>query len=92
MTIQALLMLWDILHKEHGVSFLLTRRLNQDCIENLFSVIRSKGAARDNPDASQFRAALRQVCPNVQLWNSLHQYLILGVYNNIACLGFSLGI
>ena len=39
---------------------MLTSRLNQDPIENLFSVIRHKGAQRDNPDASQFRAAFRQ--------------------------------
>ena len=37
------------------------RQLNQDIVENLFSIIRSKGGARDNPDAAQFRSALRQV-------------------------------
>jgi hypothetical protein len=43
------------------MTFLLTNRLIQDCVENLFSVIRAKGAQRDNPDAGQFRLALRQV-------------------------------
>ena len=61
LSINALLMLWDTLHSQHNVKFLLTNRLNQDCVENLFSVIRAKGAQRDNPDAAQFRAAFRQV-------------------------------
>lgn len=59
-SIQALLMIWDVLHTEYHVKYLLTSRLNQDCLENLFSVIRHKGAQRDNPDVSQFRAAFRQ--------------------------------
>ena len=60
-SINALMMLWDKLHSEHDFRFLLTNRLNQDCVENLFSIIRAKGAQRDNPDAGQFRAAFRQV-------------------------------
>lgn len=61
MAINAVLMLWDTLHNDHGLQFLLTNRLNQDCVENLFCIIRAKGAQRDNPDAGQFRAAFRQV-------------------------------
>ena len=49
------------MHDVHGVKFLLTNRFNQDCLENLFSVLHSKGAQRDNPDSREFRAALRQV-------------------------------
>ena len=59
MGIRALL-LWDDLHTEHGVKFLLTNRLNQDCLENLFSTIRGKGGHGDNPSAQQFRIRLRQ--------------------------------
>ena len=40
---------------------LLTYRLNQDCLENLFSQIRGRGRFRDHPDAQQFRAAFRDV-------------------------------
>jgi len=58
---QCLRQLWDDLHNVHGVRFLMTDRLNQDCAENLFSIIRGKGGNRDNPDARCFRAALRQV-------------------------------
>lgn len=61
LTITALLKLWDELRDHHDFKFLLTNRLNQDCLENLFSIIRAKGAQRDNPDAAQFRAAFRQV-------------------------------
>ena len=61
MAIKALVMLWEDLHVNYGFSYLLTNRLNQDCVENLFSVIRGKGGQRDNPDACQFRLALRQV-------------------------------
>ena len=61
MNIHALLALWQTLHTQYNVKFLLTSRLNQDCVENLFSVIRAKGGPRDNPDAGQFRAAFAQV-------------------------------
>ncbi|XP_025107337.1 uncharacterized protein LOC112572044 [Pomacea canaliculata] len=36
MTVQALLELFDELQTNHGISFLLTDRLNQDCLENFF--------------------------------------------------------
>ena len=61
MAIVCLKMLWDELHTHYGFDFLYTRRLNQDCAENLFSVVRGKGANRDRPDPCQFRAALRQI-------------------------------
>ena len=60
MAITCLLQLWGDLHQTAGVRFLLTNRLNQDCVENLFSIIRGKGGHRDNPDAVQFRTAFRQ--------------------------------
>ena len=42
------------------MKFLLTGRLNQDSLENLFSVIRGKGGHRDNPDSVQFKAAFTE--------------------------------
>ena len=60
LSIQALLMIWDVLHKDYNLTFLLTSRLNQDPLENFFSIIRRKGIQRVNPDAAQFRAAFRQ--------------------------------
>jgi len=62
MGIKALLQLWEVLHEEYGIKFLLTNRLNQDCVENLFSVIRAKMGPNDRPDAAQFRIAFGQVC------------------------------
>ena len=56
-----LVMIWEKLHTAHNLNFLLTNRLNQDCVENLFSITRVKGAQRDNPDAAQFRVAFKQV-------------------------------
>jgi len=41
-------------------SFLLTNRLNQDCIENLFSSIRRSGGNRDNPSCEEFAPAFKQ--------------------------------
>lgn len=60
-SIKSLISLWSDLHDCHSFEFLLTNRLNQDCLENLFSIIRGKGGKRDNPDAREFRAAYRQV-------------------------------
>ena len=37
----------------------MTGRLNQDCVENLFSIIRGKGGFCDNPDVEQFKAAFK---------------------------------
>ena len=56
MAISCLLGLWEDLHNNHGVKYLLTNQLNQNCVENLFSETH-----RDNPDVSLFRAAFRQV-------------------------------
>ena len=63
LSINALIGLWKDLRINFGYKFLLTNRLNQDCVENLFSIIRGKGGYRDNPDCEQFRAAFRyQLC------------------------------
>ena len=61
LSIRSLQLIWKDLHTNHNVAFLFTNRLNQDCAENLFSVIRGKGGNRDNPDAREFRSALRQI-------------------------------
>ena len=43
MAISCLVGLWKDLHEVHGLNFLLTSRLNQDCLENFFSIMRGKG-------------------------------------------------
>ena len=53
---QALLLLFNnTISDENNIKFLLTNRLNQDCIENLFAAIRSKGGHLNNPDPQEFR-------------------------------------
>lgn len=58
-TIRAILDLYtDILLENY--TFILTSRLQQDPIENLFSVIRSRGGYNNNPTTKGFRQALQQ--------------------------------
>jgi hypothetical protein len=57
-TMRATLLLWKDLQKE-GVSFLLTARLNQDALENEFSIARQRGGYNRNPTARLFRQNLR---------------------------------
>lgn len=59
-SINALGGLWEELNS-CGFKYLLTNRLNQDCAESLFSVIRGRGGFRDNPNPEQFRATFRHI-------------------------------
>jgi hypothetical protein len=70
LAVNCLLQLWDYLHDQLDVAYLFTDRLNQDCVENLFSVIRRKGGQMDNPDSTLFRAALRQTMVDTILLSS----------------------
>lgn len=45
--------------QEWEIQYILTRRINQDVIENFFSYIRGMGASHDKPSALQFRYRLR---------------------------------
>ena len=49
---------------QSNVKSLLPRRLNQDCLESYFAVIRHKGGFRDNPSCSHFHSAMRQTVAN----------------------------
>ena len=49
------------------LDFLLTGRLNQDCIKNFFSQVRAKSGHRFNPTAREFRFAYRSLCSNMIL-------------------------
>ena len=57
-SIQATLSLWKELQSE-GFSYLLTSKLNQDCIENFFSTVCNMGGADTNPDPVQFCNRIR---------------------------------
>ena len=61
LTLNGVLALWDTLHKDYGLDFLLTRRLNQDPLENFFGLIRQQGGNCDNPTPLQFTRAFRKL-------------------------------
>ena len=59
--IQSLLGLWEYLKTEQSFQFILTSRINQDCVENLFSIIHGFGGHRDNPDVEQLKSSFKYV-------------------------------
>jgi hypothetical protein len=62
-SISSILQLWTILRDNYKFDFLLTRRLNQDPLENLFSVIRRKGGNCYTPTPYNFAHIYKQtVC------------------------------
>ena len=58
---QSLLGLWENLKMEQSFWFILTSQVNQDCVENLFSIIHGFGGHRDNPDVEQFKSSFKYV-------------------------------
>ena len=59
--IQSLLRLWEYLKTEQSFQFILTSQINQDCVENLFSIICGFGGYRDNPDVEQLKSSFKYV-------------------------------
>lgn len=55
--LQSLLQLWDDLRKTNEVKLLHTSRLNKDCLENRFSVIRGRGGQGGTPSPRQYLSA-----------------------------------
>lgn len=49
----------DVISENADMQYIMTNRLNQDVIENLFAYIRAMGASYDNPTPLQFRYRLR---------------------------------
>ncbi|KAF2890908.1 hypothetical protein ILUMI_15265 [Ignelater luminosus] len=58
-TLKSILLLWDHLRRL-GVKYLLTGFLNQDLLENFFSVIRNRGGYNPTPTVRQCRIAIQQ--------------------------------
>ena len=48
--------------KSQGVKYLLTTRINQDCLENLFSTVRFMGGNDCHPSAKDFATRMRNIC------------------------------
>lgn len=59
-TIKSILHLYEDL-KQEGYKYILTRRLNQDVIENFFGKIRSKNGNALEPTSRQFISAYRKI-------------------------------
>lgn len=59
MSNNALQLLLPDLKRRFHADFILTRRLNQDVLENFFGVIRAKGGLHDHPNALEFKFRLR---------------------------------
>lgn len=56
---QLLPYLQEIYCNDFKITYILTNRLNQDCLENLFSFLRGMGATNDQPSALNLRYRLR---------------------------------
>ena len=65
LTINAFLLIWQSLRQ--SLRFMCTRRLNQNCLENLFGAIRQRNGENDQPNPSQFRHAYRTVSMTTML-------------------------
>jgi hypothetical protein len=61
-TLSAVMQLWPLLLNKYAFTFLLTRRLNQDPLENFFSVIRQRGGKCENPSPLAFSRLFKQIC------------------------------
>ncbi len=68
-TISSTMKIAEKLLLESNFKFFSTNRLNQDCAENLFATIRSRGGFNDHPSAGQFVAALKS-CANFMIENN----------------------
>lgn len=60
LNIRVLPMIWSML-RDKGLDCLKTRHIQQDCLENLFAVIRQRCGSNHYPNASEFREALSNV-------------------------------
>lgn len=58
---KSLIGLFEMLKQSHQLDFIMTRRLNQDCLENLFGCIRQMGSTHDHPDAVSFKYRLKKI-------------------------------
>ena len=56
-----LISIWKYLHQEEGLQFLMTRRLNQDPVENFFDSIRQQGGNCYNPTPLQFSRCFKKL-------------------------------
>lgn len=61
MSIFSLRGLFDDMKERFGIKYIMTAKLNQDALENLFSLIRTRGGGNDHPSPMQFLRRLRVI-------------------------------
>lgn len=97
-TLKGLTYLWQKLEAEKEIKYLCLRRLNQDCVENFFGVVRSHGIRNVKPTASQLAASYKSLIINnvsgnhspganceadsFEILNNLRHLLLAGPQNN----------
>lgn len=64
LNINSLKCLWQDVKENHDFKFLLTNRINQDCLENFFAAIRNTGGSNDSPTTQQFIGGIKNVVCN----------------------------
>jgi hypothetical protein len=52
-------MLFPVMQSKYGLDYVMTSRLNQDCLENFFSPVRALGRTYDYPVPAEF---LHRLC------------------------------
>ena len=60
-SLKSMISIWKTLYEDGTVSYLVTRQLNQDPLENFFGSIRQQGGNSDNPTPIQFKRAYRKL-------------------------------
>jgi len=61
LSISSLCNLYNELKETYAITYLLTRRLNQDDLESIFSIIRSFGRTYDNPSSYEFKNRMKKL-------------------------------
>lgn len=57
-------LLWEDVHLNHNYKYLMTNRLNQDALENVFSTIRNAGGNSDAPTCQIFKKLINGMMSN----------------------------
>lgn len=60
-TVKSILLLWEDVCQNYDFKFILTRRLQQDTLENIFGHIRQKQGCNSNPNVCQFTCGLKHI-------------------------------
>lgn len=67
LNISSLQSLWEDVSATYKFQYLLTRRINQDCLENFFCCIRKAGGNNYTPNVQQLKNAMKNVVCNGML-------------------------